>query len=232
MGLGQWLSPYGPVLTQGLYRLPDDDGPGTSSGSADGKTDPGSGGAAGDDKGEPSGEDGDKSQLSESEKKRLHDEAARHRVSAKQAMEERDKLAARLKEIEDKDKSEFEKAQGTIKTLTEENTKLKSDLEDARVLIAIYESDGAKKFRSLNAVRRLIDRAEIKFEDGEVSGVKEALEKLAKAEPYLLSEDAKGEGKSTGKSPTTPSGSPANKDGNKGGIDREALLKKFPALRR
>lgn len=162
------------------------------------------------------------------EKKRLSDEAAAHRIKAKAEKERADAAEARLREFEDKDKSDLEKA---TRDLTEKDQALQTaqaTISAMAVDLAFYESGAHGLFKNPTTARKLIDLSSLKpGDDGKLDSkeVKALAEALLKAEPYLA---ADGSGSEGGSGPS--SGTPANGRKTGKGANDEQLRKKFPAL--
>lgn len=172
----------------------------------------------GDAAGEGSGEE-----IKDPEKKRLADEAAKHRREKNEASRQLAEANKRLKELEDKDKSELEKAQGDLKAHTEKVATLATTNGKLALEVAFLKVANGR-FRDPDDALALLDRSKIEIDpaEGTASGVKEAVEKLAKNKPYLLKEDEGG----------GPSGSPFNQRGGDGKqLDKAQLAQRFPAAR-
>lgn len=201
----------------------------------DDETDKGGTGDGGDDgEGDGSGGDDADKDVKDPDKKRLSDEAAKHRNNAKAEKKRADELAAKLQAIEDKDKPEIER-------LTKENKDLASkvsDLESRNQQLAIeneFVLKHANRFDDPDVARLVLEKKYGKEdginvdEDGEVTGMKEAVEALLKEKPKW----AKGSGDDggSGSGNDQPSGRQTNGKAKKDGLNTEALAKKFPALR-
>jgi hypothetical protein len=211
-----------------------DTGTGTGSGeggSGDGKTGTDTGtGETGAGEGETGSEDKD---VKDPEKKRLSDEAAKHRTEKKVAEQERDTALAKLKEYEDQNKSELEKAQRDAKEFKEKVTKLETKVSDMVVKLAFFESGSAALFKNAATGLRLIDLDGVTVDDDgkvDVKAIKAKAEALLKEQPYLAADgDSSGSAGETG-SEASGRANNGKKDSSK--VDYEALAKKFPALRR
>lgn len=138
------------------------------------------------------------------------------------SQEEWDAYLKAKKEQEDANKSELQKLADKAETEkqradrleTEKKTEaeaLQKRIVDGEIkLLAsqpVLDKDGkvtraAFRPEALEDVTLLIERAEIKDEDGKITGIDKALEALAKAKPYLLAEQTT----STTKGPGTPPG--------------------------
>lgn len=128
------------------------------------------------------------------------------------------------KEAEDKGKSELQKAQDDLKAAQAEADRLKAEnrkaLEDARKRVldteiklaaqaAVVDKDNkvtrpAFLPAAMDEVLLLVDRSEIKDEDGKFVGIEAALEKLAKVKAHLLSPTNQTTSKPAGKGTPLP----------------------------
>jgi hypothetical protein len=161
--------------------------------------------------------------------KELSDEAARRRVENKALKTQLEEALQQLKGIEDKDKSEVEKATARVAELEAKQAEMETQLQQERIQRAFLASN---KYTWHNAERALslVDLSEVTIDDdGKVTGLDKALEKLAKSDPYLIKATDEG-----GSAPKGASGAPAGSGskGEKGAADREKLMAKYPALRK
>lgn len=169
--------------------------------------------------------------------KALSDEAAQHRVKAKELQEALDRANTRLKEIDDKDKSELEKAQSDAAELKSKLETAQETVKEQAVKLAFFESGAAAQFRSPARALVLL-RDDLKDitpdEDGKVDAkaIKEKADALLKSDPYLKAEGGEEEEEGGDGSSETPSGRQTNGRRSKSELDQEALKSKFPALRR
>lgn len=114
--------------------------------------------------------------------------------SQKNAVEERDRHRKKLsayekaeQEAKDAQLSEIERIRKQQSELQEQHAALLTQLQEARVQQAVERS--AHKLNFLvpaEMVSRLIDWAEVEYEDGRPTNVEKLLEKLAKAAPELI----------------------------------------------
>lgn len=154
--------------------------------------------------------------------------AADRRASAKE--QELTQALAKLKEHEDRDKTELERATADAEQSRKEAEDAKSALRAQRINNAFLTSN---KFTWHNSERAmsLLDLSEVTIsDDGTVVGLEKAIDALAKSDPYLIKTDD-----SEQRSPGTPSGTPAGSGTGKGkpaANSRESLMDKYPALRR
>ena len=206
----------------------DDGGDGTDGGDGAGDDDGDDQGSGGD--GDDAGSAGDQNSNDDRKNpriKELSDENARYRNRAKKAEDEKNVALARLKEIDDADKSELDKAtsrstelEGTVESQDDTITKLRID--------NAFLTSNKHKWQNPAAALRLIDLSEVEIdEDGKVTGLDKALDKLAKSDAYLLASDDDDDGDDNG----TPTGQPPAPR-TKGNVSRDKLVKKYPALRR
>jgi hypothetical protein len=172
------------------------------------------------------------SQVNDPEKKiaALEEEKTRHYRARSEAEKRAEQAEAELKKIADKDKSELERATGRVQELETQNDKLQQQLDDLRLDNAIL-ADSKHNWRDRRAVLRLLDRGEIEFRDGKPQGLENALKKLAQESPYLLAEEEK-KNEDPGKGQPSTGKAPATRNGNAPSVDRDALARKYPGLRR
>lgn len=202
----------------------DDDG--------DGDGDDGTGGAEG-----ANGANND-SKVKDPEKKRLSDEAAAARVKARDTQKTLDETLARLKEFEDKDKTETDLLKAAKEELETKVSSLSDTVQKQAVRLAFFESGAAALFRNPATALRLIDLKDIEIDDegeADAKAIKEAADALLKAEPYLAAGGEDGEDDDDGSDANNgaPSGRQTNgKRKSKDDLNQEALAKKYPALRR
>jgi len=134
---------------------------------------------------------------------------------------------ARVKEFEDKDKSELEQASSQLEEANATIESMSGELTQAQISAA-FVADNKYKWKNPATALRLADLSEVTIEDGKVNGLDKALETLAKSDPYLLDTgDSEDEALKTR---TAAGGTPKRGDKNK--AKREELIKKYPALRR
>lgn len=171
-----------------------------------------------------------------------HEKVLERMQAADRAKNQKDQELEELrqfkKDMEDKDRSDLERAQNEA----EENAQRASSAEEraqaAELKLQMVLANGKrdKPFRDHEDVLRWVDVSDITNDDGELDAkaLTKALDSLAENKPYLLAEPASNEEDEEGEEETTtgPSGTSQNKDKNKGkGIDKEALARKYPALR-
>jgi len=178
------------------------------------------------------GGEGSEGEVKNPELKKLHDENARHRNAAKAEKDRADKAEKRLRELDDANKSELEKAQRDAKESRERADKAEELNKKQAVKLAFFESGASAQFRNPATALRLLDLSEVTLDDDGIADtdeVKKLADALAKAEPYLLKDGS--EDDVTGSDDTKPpSGRQTNKKKSKDDLNKEALVKKFPAL--
>lgn len=201
----------------------EDGGGGDGDDGDDGGDDPGDGD---DNKDEDGGADKSKRSISAARAKELHDENSRRRNENKQLRDEQAKLAAKLKKFEDADKSETEKITGERDELKARVEKL-SGTNTSLALQVAFLQDNTNTWHNPKAALKLLDLDGVEIdEEGEVTGLEKAIEKLAKENPYLLkngTDDKDGEGES-GAPRNQASGQPVSK---KAQAQRKALESKY-----
>jgi hypothetical protein len=151
-------------------------------------------------------------------------------------------LDAQLREYQDRDKTDSQRLQGQVETLTTENEQLKKDIAASRRDNAFLKSNGVTWHDAEVALSK-IQWDIVTKDDGEVDLglLKKEIDRVAKAAPYLVktaqSGNSDGGGISSGGS-TRQQGASGHHPGNSSGqatgsaADRAALEKKYPALRR
>jgi hypothetical protein len=180
--------------------------------------------------GEGAGESGENKEPMSPEAYEKALERMRAADRAKSAAEQREaELAKRLREFEDKDKSELEKAQRNAEEAIKERDEAHAALQRERINNAFLTSNTYAWHNSERALS-LLDLSEVTIkDDGKVEGLDKAIASLAKSDPYLIktSDETKG-------SDLPPSGSPAGSGAKNGKAttDRDKLMDKYPALRR
>lgn len=133
---------------------------------------------------------------------------------------------SKLKEIEDKDKSELEKATRDLGEVTKERDQLKDQNKELALQLA-FVSDNRYEWKNPKAALKLADLSEVEIgDDGKVTGLDKALQALAKSDGYLLKEKEDGEG-SGGDEKDPPSGAGGSKKPPNGKFNRESLAKKY-----
>lgn len=177
--------------------------------------------------------DGDGSDSSKDDGKDDELEKARSRMKA--ADRRAAELERRLKEFEDKDKSEGQR-------LAEENNALKETVADLTekvrksMLQNAFLTSSDYTWHDADAALALADLSEVMDEDGEVNkkALKAALKALAESKPFLVKkqgDEGDGGGSSSGGNGASGSstGSPKNNSNKKGLTDAE-LARLYPAL--
>lgn len=153
-------------------------------------------------------------------------DAAAKRHAAKALQLANEQMAAKLKAVEDKDKTELERAQGDLKTATEQAEALQNTVKELRIQNAFLASN-THAWQNPDVARKLADLSEVVIDDdGKVTGLDKALAKLAKDHPYLLKPSA-GAGGATGGSSGAPAGSTGQ--GHNAKHDRATTAARFPA---
>lgn len=193
-------------------------------------------GGAGQGQGEPGtsgdSEDSDTPPAGDPQKKiaALEEEKNRHYTARTSAERERDDLLNKLKKIEDKDKSELVKANERIAELEGSNSSTSDVVKQLSLQNAFLKDNTYEWFNPDNAIQ-LADLSKVEIDkDGKVSGLKEALEALVKANPHLVKPKEDPNDKSN---PPPKTGDSAHGTRNKkDDLDRAALQQKYPALRR
>jgi hypothetical protein len=125
-----------------------------------------------------------------SEVEKIRKQAANYRVKLRDTESQVEELQSKVKEYEDADKSALEK-------LTEEKAELEKKVAERDRLVADTAIKAEVKTEAAgmgiidpDAAFALIDPSAVGYDDGEVKGVKKALEKLIKEKPYLIEKTA------------------------------------------
>jgi seryl-tRNA synthetase len=156
--------------------------------------------------------------VSREEFEKLH---ARMTAADKRASEEEEKRKA----LEREKMSETEKVAAELKDVTAERDNLKTQVTDLRLENA-FLSDNKYTWHDPQDALRLIDLDGVEVKDGKVTGLSEAIEKLAKNKKHLLKTEEEG------KSSSAASGSATN--GTRKGDKKDPpknYSSRFPALR-
>lgn len=240
-----------PKLTSGQPKLPlpflfpqtavfDEDGDnGEGEGGDGGDNDDGSSGA--DDsngEGDGSGTDGT-GDVRDPEKKRLSDEAAKHRVRANEAQAELDAMKAAEKERERSQMDdqariadELTEAQQTIETRDETIASLQADLQSVRMELAVHDGIG-DLFITKDVLMRIFVPT-LSLEPDENGNYDQALlrkeaEAWLKKNPSYKAQAKDGDDSNSG---SRKEGGSASNGGKRKTKDTNALSNKFPALAR
>lgn len=111
---------------------------------------------------------------------------------------------ARLKAIEDKDKSETERATAAAKDASEKLAAAEARLAEERIGRIVERAASKMGFHDPDDAYRLIDRRAVEMDDdGEPKNVDALLKKLAEAKPHLVKTDD-GDGKKAAAQKGTP----------------------------
>lgn len=225
---GERLRPLGVVGGRLVWPVmgaaEDDDSGGDGSGTEDKNKDPEGTGSSEDGKGGDGRDPNPKIAALEEEKQRH----VRRRQEAEDALAEAKK---ELDELRNKDKDDSTKNAERLMTLEKDNAQLQEDLKQARLENAFLK-DNTFTWHNPGRALALADLSEVEIDsDGTVHGLKKALEALSKSDAYLLKTEDK---KASDDAPNTEGKvkNSSKKDEGKTDPDREALIKKYPALRR
>lgn len=136
-------------------------------------------------------------------------------------------LIGKAKQVEDSQKTELQKVQDELTKAQEKAQKADQEKKDAlaqaneRLMkVSVLAEATAQSFRpeAISDVWLFIDKAKITEKDGEFTGVKEAVQEVAKAKPWMLADKSKTPG-------TPPPQSGKKPDGNKQTTDTRPLLR-------
>lgn len=162
----------------------------------------------------------------------LEEEKDRHYKWRKQAETERDELKKRLEAIENKDTPELDVLKKETESQKVEIDVLKDSLREARLENAFFV-DNTYQWHNPSRALKLLDMTGIDIDsDGKVSGLKKALDDLAKSDPYLVKgkENDKKEPEGKGKTGEQPQTKPKAQEA--AAAQLKTLQDKYPGLRR
>lgn len=136
---------------------------------------------------------------------------------------------AKVKEYEDKDKGELEKATETVQTLTAQVQERDEVIKSLR-LENTFALNTKYSWHDPSDVMELIRKREDVTidEDGKVKGLDKALDDIAAKKKYLVKQDGQQEQEQD--PPPSGSSTGSGQRGKGKGTDAEALRKKYPAL--
>lgn len=143
------------------------------------------------------------------------------------------KIQQELQKYKDKDKTETELLQGKLKEQETRAEQAERQLLQVR-LHNKFLAANKYTWHDPETALALLDTSEVTIDEGgKVIGLEDAMAKLAKAKPFLLKQEDKGNSNGGG---GRPSGSQPPSNGKGGGSSdaqkRNELEKKYPALRR
>jgi len=168
-------------------------------------------------------------------KKKLSDEAAKYRVEANEARVAKDAAEKRIREYEDKNRTDQEKAERDRDEFKGQAEKLSVIIADQAVKLAFFESGSASLFRNPATALKILDLSGIDPDKNgivDADAVKQRSEALLKSDPYLAIDNESGE-EGSSSSKNEPSGRQMNGNrNNQRELDEQAILAKFPTLRR
>lgn len=189
--------------------------------------------ASGDDSSDDSGSEGQEGKEKDTKSDASGDDEVEKVRKRMRAADQRAAAAEReLQELRDKDKPELERAQNRVKELEPALETAQSTITSLRMQVA-FLSDNTYTWHDPEDALRLVDMADVDVDDdGKVTGLSAALKKLATAKPHLVKPAAKPDDDDDEE--PEPSGSQRNgkRKGEAKSANREALAKKYPALRR
>jgi len=161
----------------------------------------------------------------------LSKENAQRRNANKRLTAEVDELKKALQQFTDKDKSEGDKALARVAELETEHAELQDKFATLRMEMAFVKQQ-KYQLRNPALALKVVDLSEVEVDDdGEVIGLDKALEALKKSDPYLFKDSGDDDDQDDNPSKKQRTGeSPGRKDKNT--VNREALLRKYPALQR
>ena len=162
----------------------------------------------------------------------LEEEKDRHFRLRQEAESELDELRKWKKDKEAEGQTEVEKRDTRIKELEADNTTLQTTLRSLAIENAFLSVNDVEWHNPSRALS-LADLSDVEVDKNgkaDAKAVKAAIEKLAKAEPYLVKPKS-GDDTDEDKSKKTTTGVPPARRQGKANTDRAALDAKYPALR-
>lgn len=161
----------------------------------------------------------------------LEEEKQRQYRRRQEAEQRAEAAEAQLREIQDKDKTEEEKQTARLTELETENESLHGLLRESRLENAFLK-DNTYTWHNPGRALALADLSDVEIgEDGSVTGLKQALEALAKSDSYLLKTEDKDTTQDEPSTSTPRSKTTKKKSSSKEERD-QALIGKYAALRR
>jgi len=113
-------------------------------------------------------------------------EVKRRRREARELKAENATLAARLEELEGKDKSELEQANTKVVKLELQVTELQERLEE-QLIKNTFLTANTHEWHNTSRAWRMLDLSDVTInDDGSVDGLEEAIAALAASDPYLI----------------------------------------------
>jgi uncharacterized coiled-coil protein SlyX len=157
-----------------------------------------------------------------------YERVKRHRAAADRRVAERDQTIADLqRQLQEKDTKADGTTQARVTELEEGVTSRDKTIHELRIQNAFLAANKYTWHDAADALRLAdLSGVEIDPEDGSVTGLKEALDALAKSKPHLIKVEGKKE------DPKGSSGSPNNgkRKGDTKKPDRASLSKTYPVL--
>lgn len=146
------------------------------------------------------------------------------------ADQNRSRVEQELKQLRDKDLPEADKLKRDFEEVSTRATKLEADLQKVRVENAFLKAN-KYKWQDPEVALAVADMSAVTIDDkGNVTGLEAALDRLAKAKPWMLVQGEAGESEEKGSKP--PAGAPAmNGAGGSTGPDKTKLVGRLPAMR-
>lgn len=190
----------------------------------------------GDEDEDEDGNDGSADRRKDENKGLSAEEAERLRKRMKAADKNASELAARLKEFEDKDKGEVDKATEraeAAEAAVQERDETISELRLQNAFLASNEIAWDDPEYALDFANRRGYLDDVRDEDGSVDAkaLKSALARLAKDKPSMIKKDSSDKDEDEDQPPS--GGTVGRKTGGKKGkFDEETLRRKYPALNR
>ena len=121
----------------------------------------------------------------------LRSEAKGYRLKLRDAEKRVENLETRLTELEDKDKPELERLVAEKQRLEKTLEEREKEIVNSAVNASIKVSAANLNVVDVDAAAALLDKSELDYVDGQVTGVDKALKKLVKDKPWLVKPEEK-----------------------------------------
>jgi hypothetical protein len=154
----------------------------------------------------------------------------RLRTQLQAADRRRQEFETELRALKDKDLPELEKFKRDAEANAKQVEQLQSQLKDERIKNAFLTAN-TYTWHSPAAAMKLLDMSSVDIDaEGNVSGLKEALKRLASEHPFLIKAEEKPEDKPA-ETPATPGTPPMNGKASTNQTNSKELRTRFKGLR-
>lgn len=176
-------------------------------------------------------------------------EAKRHRLKARDYRKERDDALAEVEKLKNgkgkpkekdttDDADSDDKGDDAAAELKSKNAELEEKLVAQQLRSEFNDlvtgSNAIAQFANPKTAFKLLDLDDVEIVDGDIEGLEDAIKALAKSDPYLLAkdDDDEDEDEVSDRRRRRSTGQPTGGRKSKADPNREALISKYPALRR